>query len=48
MEINSIFIIHDYFNTQAPGVKIAVDQFLDGKKEKFTPLCDSQIMIKKL
>ena len=43
-----VFIIHDYISHDAPGVKKAVDEFLDDKNEKVTFLVDSQVMIAKL
>ncbi len=43
-----IIVIHDYINDNAPGVKIAVDEFLIGKKEKINEINDSQCLIIKL
>ena len=43
-----IIVIHDYINNSAPGVKIAVDEFLTGKKEKINEINDSQCVIIKL
>jgi len=47
MSVNAIIVMHDYINSNAPGVKVAIDEFFSNKQEKVIFLCDSQCMIKK-